>query len=245
MASQYIQQQIEIDRPANAAAVSVVLLRDLVRRRCSCCGCRRAGRQRREEQAAVKLSPHGPAHAARRSRSPTCSSWSSCRSVVILWRTFDAGHRRVLRVDHARPRRSRRCNCRCSSSRSSCRSTSSSACHRARAGARQVPRPGLLQAVVDLPFAVSPIVVGVSLILLWGVDGWFGGRRDDLGFKVIFGLPGMVLATHLRHAAVRRPRGRAGAARDRHRPGAGGRHAGRVRGGRRSGGSPCRRSAGA
>jgi sulfate/thiosulfate transport system permease protein len=51
-----------------------------------------------------------------------------------------------------------------------------------------------MQAVVDLPFAVSPIVVGVSLILLWGVNGWFGGV-DRLGFRVIFGLPGMVIAT--------------------------------------------------
>jgi sulfate/thiosulfate transport system permease protein len=56
------------------------------------------------------------------------------------------------------------------------------------------PGRGLLQAVVDLPFAVSPIVVGVSLILLWGVDGWFGGL-DSLGIRVIFGLPGMVIAT--------------------------------------------------
>jgi sulfate/thiosulfate transport system permease protein len=53
---------------------------------------------------------------------------------------------------------------------------------------------GLLQAVVDLPFAVSPIVVGVSLIMLWGVGGWFGAI-DRAGFQVIFGLPGMVLAT--------------------------------------------------
>jgi sulfate/thiosulfate transport system permease protein len=53
---------------------------------------------------------------------------------------------------------------------------------------------GIVQAVVDLPFAVSPIVVGVSLILLWGADGWFGGL-ERLGFKVIFGLPGMVIAT--------------------------------------------------
>ncbi|GAA4677664.1 sulfate ABC transporter permease subunit CysW [Gordonia humi] len=53
---------------------------------------------------------------------------------------------------------------------------------------------GLLQAVVDLPFAVSPVVVGVALIALWGVDGWFGGI-ESLGFRVIFGLPGMVLAT--------------------------------------------------
>jgi sulfate transport system permease protein len=56
------------------------------------------------------------------------------------------------------------------------------------------PGRGLLQSVVDLPFAVSPIVVGVSLILLWGANGWFGGV-ESLGFKVIFGLPGMVLAT--------------------------------------------------
>ena len=56
------------------------------------------------------------------------------------------------------------------------------------------PGRGLMQAVVDLPFAVSPIVVGVSLIMLWGVHGWFGGV-ESLGFKVIFGLPGMVLAT--------------------------------------------------
>ena len=56
------------------------------------------------------------------------------------------------------------------------------------------PGRGVIQAVVDLPFAVSPIVVGVSLILLWGADGWFGGL-ERLGFKVIFGLPGMVIAT--------------------------------------------------
>jgi len=53
---------------------------------------------------------------------------------------------------------------------------------------------GLLQAVVDLPFAVSPVVVGVALIMLWGAGGWFGGL-DAAGFKVIFGLPGMLLAT--------------------------------------------------
>lgn len=53
---------------------------------------------------------------------------------------------------------------------------------------------GLLQAVVDLPFAVSPIVVGVALIMLWGVNGWFGAI-DRAGFKVIFGIPGMVIAT--------------------------------------------------
>lgn len=53
---------------------------------------------------------------------------------------------------------------------------------------------GTLEAIVDLPFAVSPIVVGVALIMLWGVGGWFGGI-ENLGIRVIFGLPGMVLAT--------------------------------------------------
>ena len=53
---------------------------------------------------------------------------------------------------------------------------------------------GLVQAIVDLPFAVSPAVVGVSLILLWGVHGWFGALAEH-GFQVIFSLPGMVLAT--------------------------------------------------
>ena len=53
---------------------------------------------------------------------------------------------------------------------------------------------GIVQAVVDLPFAVSPVVVGVALILLWGVHGWFGALADH-GFQVIFSLPGMVLAT--------------------------------------------------
>jgi sulfate transport system permease protein len=53
---------------------------------------------------------------------------------------------------------------------------------------------GVVQAIVDLPFAVSPVIVGVSLVLLWGVDGPFGGLADA-GFQVIFSLPGMVLAT--------------------------------------------------
>ena len=53
----------------------------------------------------------------------------------------------------------------------------------------------LLQAVIDLPFAVSPVVVGVALILLWGTAGFFGFVESDLGFKIIFGFPGIVLAS--------------------------------------------------
>ncbi|MEV0250905.1 sulfate ABC transporter permease subunit CysW [Nocardia sp. NPDC050712] len=56
------------------------------------------------------------------------------------------------------------------------------------------PGRTLVQGIVDLPFAVSPVVVGVALILLWGANGWFGGL-ESAGFKVIFGLPGMVIAT--------------------------------------------------
>ncbi len=52
-----------------------------------------------------------------------------------------------------------------------------------------------LQAIIDLPFAVSPVVVGVALILLWGSAGALGFVERDLGFKIIFGLPGIVLAS--------------------------------------------------
>jgi sulfate transport system permease protein len=53
----------------------------------------------------------------------------------------------------------------------------------------------ILQAVIDLPFAVSPVVVGVSLILLWGAGGALGFVENDLGFKIIYALPGIVLAS--------------------------------------------------
>ena len=53
----------------------------------------------------------------------------------------------------------------------------------------------ILQAIIDLPFAVSPIVIGVALILLWGSAGLFGFVENDLGFKIIFSFPGIVLAS--------------------------------------------------
>ena len=53
----------------------------------------------------------------------------------------------------------------------------------------------LLQAAIDLPFAVSPVVVGVALILLWGTNGVFGFVQNDLGFKIIFSFPAIVLAS--------------------------------------------------
>jgi sulfate transport system permease protein len=48
----------------------------------------------------------------------------------------------------------------------------------------------LLDALIDLPFAVSPIVIGLALVLVYGREGWI-----QLPFQVIFSLPGIVLAT--------------------------------------------------
>jgi sulfate/thiosulfate transport system permease protein len=54
---------------------------------------------------------------------------------------------------------------------------------------------GLLLTLVDLPLVVSPVIAGLIFVLVFGARGWFGGWLSDLGFKVIFALPGMVLAT--------------------------------------------------
>ena len=54
---------------------------------------------------------------------------------------------------------------------------------------------GLLNAFVDLPLALSPVVVGLSLFLLYGRDGWFGGWLEERDVQVLFALPAMVLAT--------------------------------------------------
>ena len=56
---------------------------------------------------------------------------------------------------------------------------------------RRFPGKGLLNAVVDLPLALSPVVVGLSLYLLYGRSGWF----NSLPFQVLFATPSMVLAT--------------------------------------------------
>ena len=53
-----------------------------------------------------------------------------------------------------------------------------------------------LNVLVDLPLAVSPIVVGLSLILVYGGrGGWFGPALESAGFQVIYATPGIVLAT--------------------------------------------------
>ena len=53
------------------------------------------------------------------------------------------------------------------------------------------PGKGVVNAIVDLPLALSPIVVGLSFLLLFGTGGWFAG----VPFEVLFALPAMVLAT--------------------------------------------------
>jgi sulfate/thiosulfate transport system permease protein len=57
------------------------------------------------------------------------------------------------------------------------------------------PGRTLLISVLDLPFSISPVVVGLMMILLYGNRGWLGGALQAIGLKVIFAWPGMVLAT--------------------------------------------------
>jgi sulfate transport system permease protein len=52
-----------------------------------------------------------------------------------------------------------------------------------------------LEAALNIPFAVSPVVVGLTLILVYGQDGWFGQWFINHGHPVIFAVPGMVIAT--------------------------------------------------
>jgi sulfate/thiosulfate transport system permease protein len=53
----------------------------------------------------------------------------------------------------------------------------------------------LLLSIIDLPFSVSPIVAGLMIVLLYGRNGWFGPLLEASGIKIIFAVPGMVLAT--------------------------------------------------
>jgi len=61
---------------------------------------------------------------------------------------------------------------------------------------RQFPGKALLLSVIDLPFSISPVVVGLMLVLLYSpTNGVFGGVISSLGWKIIFSWPGMALAT--------------------------------------------------
>jgi sulfate transport system permease protein len=62
-------------------------------------------------------------------------------------------------------------------------------------GRHKIPGHGLWVAILDLPFAISPVVAGLMFVLLCGQDGWFGPWFDRHGIQIIFAKPGIVLAT--------------------------------------------------
>ena len=53
----------------------------------------------------------------------------------------------------------------------------------------------ILITLIDLPFAVSPVIAGLIYVLIFGLQGWFGHWLADHDLKVIFAIPGIVLAT--------------------------------------------------
>jgi sulfate transport system permease protein len=53
----------------------------------------------------------------------------------------------------------------------------------------------VLITLIDLPFAVSPVIAGLIYVLIFGLQGWFGGWLSDHNIKIIFAVPGIVLAT--------------------------------------------------
>jgi sulfate transport system permease protein len=57
------------------------------------------------------------------------------------------------------------------------------------------PGAWLLDALVDIPLAISPVVIGLSLILVYGKTGWFGNWLAQHGITVIFSVPGIVMAS--------------------------------------------------
>lgn len=58
------------------------------------------------------------------------------------------------------------------------------------------PGKRILSPLLDLPLSVSPVVVGLALILVYGSrDGWFGPALESIGFTIIFSTPGIILAT--------------------------------------------------
>ena len=61
---------------------------------------------------------------------------------------------------------------------------------------RRRGRPAaILDALIDLPFLVSPVIVGLALTLVYGIHGWFGNWFSQHGIQIIFAPAGMVLAT--------------------------------------------------
>ncbi len=57
------------------------------------------------------------------------------------------------------------------------------------------PLKRLLVTFIDLPFSVSPVVAGLIYILVFGAQGWFGPALASHGLKIVFAVPGIILAT--------------------------------------------------
>jgi sulfate transport system permease protein len=53
----------------------------------------------------------------------------------------------------------------------------------------------ILDSLIDLPFVVSPVIVGLALLLVYGQQGWFGNWFQQHGIQIIYAVPGMILAT--------------------------------------------------
>ena len=60
---------------------------------------------------------------------------------------------------------------------------------------KRFPGRTLLLSIIDLPFAISPVVAGLMIVLLYGRQGWFGPFLEAEDIRIVFALPGMVLAT--------------------------------------------------
>ena len=60
---------------------------------------------------------------------------------------------------------------------------------------KRFPGRAFLITLIDLPFSISPVVAGLMLVLLYGRNGWFGPFLEANNIKLIFAVPGMVLAT--------------------------------------------------
>ena len=59
----------------------------------------------------------------------------------------------------------------------------------------EFPGKSLLTTIIDLPFSVSPVISGLIFVLMFGAQGWFGHWLSDHDIKIIFAVPGIVLAT--------------------------------------------------
>ncbi len=60
---------------------------------------------------------------------------------------------------------------------------------------KKIPGRAFILSLIDLPFSISPVVAGLMIVLLYGRNSWFGSWLIDHNIKIIFAIPGMVLAT--------------------------------------------------